>query len=179
MPSYGRQAAGMGSAVSRGSLEVMSELKGSPAAPRAWAKLLEHYLGGLGYPKATMGLLFCGDRRSHSLNKSWMGKDRPTDVLSFPLTEGRPKPGFAGHLGEVVINLPYIRRKLGRYADTLESEAAFLVLHGTLHLIGIHHDSARQEAAMWRISRRNFPPPPAVLRGLALTKKTRKPSRAH
>lgn len=167
MRSRGPLKAGMGSFVFKGELELSSELKSFPLPQKAWASLLRYYLKSLGIPKASLSLLVCGDARSRALNKAWRRKDKPTDVLSFPLNEGKVRKGFAGSLGDIALNLPYARRKNGRFAGTLEGELAFLTLHGLLHLCGMHHDDPKSEAAMWRLSRRLFPPPPALLKRLA------------
>lgn len=159
--------AGVGSFVFKGSLEVSSELEGFKARPEAWKALLRHYLRALDLPSATLSLSFCGDARSKTLNRQWRKKNRPTDVLSFPLNSGRVKKGFKGGLGDLVINVSYSRRHAGRFADEFGAELAFLALHGLLHLTGRHHDSPAEEASMWRLSRKVFPPPDRLLRGLA------------
>jgi probable rRNA maturation factor len=136
-------------------------------SPAAWKALMRHYLGALGMPQASLSLLICGDARSRKLNREWRRKDRPTDVLSFPQLPGKAPQGFKGQLGDLALNLAYTRRKLGRFAPDMAGEAAFLLLHGMLHLSGRHHDTPRDEAAMWRLSRRLYPPPPALLKRLA------------
>jgi probable rRNA maturation factor len=168
MLNRGLKAAGMGSIVFKGEMTVRCELPSVHLDASAWKALMRHYLRRLGLPRATLGLLICGDARSRSLNRLWRRKDKATDVLSFPLQEGRVKPGYRGQLGDLALNLPYTRRSLGRFAPTLHAEAAFLVLHGILHLCGQHHDSPRQEARMWRMSRQLYPPPPALMRRLAI-----------
>ena len=170
MLKQGRATAGMGSLVFRPEISLTNELKSVALESGAWKSLARYYLRRLQMPRAGLGLLICGDARSRALNLRFRRKDRPTDVLSFPLNEGRLKKGFAGELGDVAINLPYARRKLGRFAPTLHEETAFLFLHGILHLSGYHHDSPAEEARMWRLSRSIFPPPAALSRRLRISR---------
>ncbi|MBX4199854.1 rRNA maturation RNase YbeY [Candidatus Parcubacteria bacterium] len=67
-----------------------------------------------------LSLVFIGDTRSHRLNLSYRGKDKPTDVLSFPLSKAS---------GEIFINL----KKSARFG------VGFLFIHGILHLKGFEH----------------------------------------
>jgi probable rRNA maturation factor len=163
MRNNGPATAGMGSFVYKN--EFRSEIRGKPSKPGPWLGLLGHYLKALGMPEASASILICGDARSRSLNLAWRGKDRATDVLSFPLNEGKIKKGFKGPLGDIVVNFSYAKRHRGRFAGSLQGELGFLLLHGLLHLAGYHHDTPRQEAAMWRLSKTLFPPPSGYLKG--------------
>jgi probable rRNA maturation factor len=80
--------------------------------------------------------------------------DRATDVLSFPALTSRPGRGFCGHLGDLALDWPYVRREFPRFEETLSAETALVLLHGCLHLSGRHHDHPREEALMWRLQRR-------------------------
>ena len=85
------------------------------------------------------------DEEIRRLNRDWRGKDRPTDVLSFPLQEG----AFAGvgdALGDVVISLPTARRQAGENGFTLVEEVDRLLVHGILHLVGYDHEVSPREA---------------------------------
>jgi probable rRNA maturation factor len=113
-------------------------------------------------------------RESRALNRRFRGKDKATDVLSFPSVEGRVPRAFSGYLGDLALCLPYAWRKRERFDPDFGGEAAFLLLHGLLHLHGQHHDTPTQEAAMWRLQRRWHPlwrAHAAALRRLAPTLK--------
>jgi probable rRNA maturation factor len=136
------------------------------SVPRAaLAELLKAYLQALGLPRAGLALQLVGDADSRCLNLRFRGIDAPTDVLSFPAQERVPR-GFDGYLGELALDLPYAWRKRGRFHPRFEGEAAFLLLHGLLHLSGRHHDTPAQERALWILQDRHFPPAPAQLLGL-------------
>ena len=136
---------------------------GVKARPEPVKALARHYLKRLKRPRGSLSILLCKDAQSRRLNRRFRGKDRPTDVLSFPAFQ---KPLKAGPLGDLALNLPYIRRKAPRFADDARGDFALLLLHGILHLLGYHHDNARAEAALWRLKARHFPPPARLLKGL-------------
>jgi rRNA maturation RNase YbeY len=73
-----------------------------------------------------------GDRTMARLNRRWMGRSGPTDVLSFPLDE-------PDTLGEVIVSAPVCRRQAAGRGASFEEELALLVIHGVLHLCGLDH----------------------------------------
>lgn len=126
--------------------------------PRAALKnVVRDYLRALGLGGASVTVLLCGEAASRRLNRKHRGLDQPTDVLSFPAESGRVPRGFDGYLGDLALCLPYAWRKRGRFSRNFAGEAAFLLLHGLLHLSGRHHDTPSQAAALWRLTRRLHP----------------------
>ncbi len=79
------------------------------------------------------------------LNAEHMGKDGPTDVLSFPLDDGDPVPGVPALLGDVVICPAVALTQYADHAGTFDDEMALLVVHGILHVLG--HDHAEPDEA--------------------------------
>jgi probable rRNA maturation factor len=101
-----------------------------------------------------------GAARMRTLNRSYRGKDKPTNVLSFPV---QPHPATRGAeplpLGDVVICPAVLRREAREQGKAERAHWAHLVVHGALHLVGYDHehdDEAR------RMERREI----AVLRAL-------------
>lgn len=102
--------------------------------------------------------LLTSDRRLRQLNRQFLGKDYPTDVLSFP------SPAPDGSLGEVAISLPRARDQAKACGHAVEQEVAILLLHGLLHLLGHDHESDR--GAMRRLEtrwRRRLGLPPGLI----------------
>ena len=93
-----------------------------------------------------LSLVLSGDRLLQRLNRDYRGKDKPTDVLSFP-GEG----GEAG-LGDIVISVETAERNARSLGRTLPQELDVLALHGLLHVLG--HDHETDDGTMDRLERR-------------------------
>ena len=81
------------------------------------------------------------------LNRRWRGKNRPTDVLSFPQDAD-------GLLGDVVISVETARRQAIEQRTTVGREADRLLIHGLLHLLGYDHERSPAEARRMRLRER-------------------------
>ena len=77
------------------------------------------------------------DKEMKKLNKKYMGRDYPTDVLSFEIKEKQEDGSF--YLGDIVVNKDQAKRQAGEYGNDFEEEISELVAHGVLHLLGVHH----------------------------------------
>ncbi len=86
-------------------------------------------------------LRIVGEREGRALNKAYRGKDRATNVLSFPYGDGR---------GDVVLCHPVIEREAREQDKSLAAHYAHLVIHGLLHLRGYDHKRRSQAARMER-----------------------------
>ena len=82
-----------------------------------------------------VALVLTGDRAVRTLNARYRGKDKPTDVLSFP------GPGGALGLGDIVISVETAARNARGLRRTLPQELDVLALHGFLHCLGYDHDT--------------------------------------
>lgn len=100
--------------------------------------LAEH---GINQP-VELSLMVVGDRKIRELEKKYFGEDKVTDVLSFPQMEGKVMPGEEDKLvlGDVVVCYPQAKRQALKLNRLLDDEIEFLVNHGVLHLLGVHHD---------------------------------------
>jgi probable rRNA maturation factor len=90
-----------------------------------------------------------GPRESARLNARFRGRDRPTNVLSFPAPD-MPAARGARPLGELVVCPQVLRAEARRQAKTLRAHWAHLIVHGTLHLVGYDHLGARDAQRMER-----------------------------
>jgi len=99
-------------------------------------------------------------RESQQLNKQWRGKDKPTNVLSFPAADVGRAARVTEHvpLGDLVICADVVRREAERDGKRVEAHWAHMVIHGALHLAGYDHE--RGERDRMRMERREI----AVLR---------------
>ncbi len=93
-----------------------------------------------------LSVTLVSDRRMRALNRQWRGKDRPTDVLSFP------QHGAA--VGDVVISLDSARRQAREGGWSLAAELRRLLAHGLLHCLGYEHGTRAQARRMAAAERR-------------------------
>ncbi|MBI3248070.1 MAG: rRNA maturation RNase YbeY [Deltaproteobacteria bacterium] len=106
---------------------------------RQWMRrILRH----LSQPQAELSLALVTDSEIHRLNRQYRGKDKPTDVLSFPLADA-VQPTL---LGDVVISVETATRQAQRRRHSLPEELQTLLIHGILHLLGYDHEISRSEA---------------------------------
>lgn len=94
---------------------------------------------------AQAALLLTDDARMHALNRQWRGKDKPTDVLSFPAD-----PIDRPFLGDIAIGLGVSAADARAMGKPFADHLAHLIVHGLLHLLGHDHeteaDAERMEA---------------------------------
>lgn len=88
-------------------------------------------------------VLLTGDERIRSLNRDFLGHDRPTDVLSFP--DGDVLPSGTRLLGQIVVSLDTARLQAEEAGHSEVRELEELVLHGVIHLLGYDHSSDQGE----------------------------------
>ena len=112
-----------------------------------------------------VALLLTDDDEMHTLNRDWRGKDKPTNVLSFPGLEGghaallppeAPRP-----LGDIVLAYETCIREADEQGKPFAHHVQHLVVHGVLHLLGFDHEREDEAAAMESLEIR-------VLAGLGL-----------
>jgi probable rRNA maturation factor len=107
--------------------------------------------------RAEVSVRIVGLNEMRRLNRLHRGKDRPTDVLSFPQGEGwrmpRPPKGPIP-MGDVVICWPVTKKQAEKRGIPPREEAEMLFVHGLLHLLGWDHDGPRKERAMFDMQNR-------------------------
>ncbi|KAL2641506.1 hypothetical protein R1flu_009093 [Riccia fluitans] len=91
-----------------------------------------------------LSMLLCNDTYIQKLNREWLGKDSPTDVLSFPQDQ---IPGLTPHLllGDVIISLETAARQAEERSHSLLDELRILLVHGLLHVIGFDHERGPED----------------------------------
>jgi probable rRNA maturation factor len=124
---------------------VRTEHPRGGAAVRRLRVKARAYLVALGRRDAELSILVTGDVGIRRLNRRWRGKDRPTDVLSFPLSD---PPGLGTLLGDVVISLDTAARRAGEDARAVQRELDRYLAHGLLHLLGFDHERQADAAVM-------------------------------
>ncbi|MCI0619995.1 rRNA maturation RNase YbeY [Candidatus Wolfebacteria bacterium] len=98
----------------------------------------DHILGA----SYTLSVVYVGERRSQTLNRTYRGKDHPTNILSFPLAHNE---------GELFITLPLAEKEARRYRRTPKEHIRALFIHGCLHLKGLRHGATMdREEKRWQ-----------------------------
>ena len=113
------------------------------AAIAAIAESAFHQLGS-GPRSVELSVRLTSDAEVHALNSEWRGKDKPTNVLSFPMAEpedldGSDDAGPELMLGDVILARGVCVAEAADKGISLENHAAHLMVHGTLHLLGYDH----------------------------------------
>ena len=102
-----------------------------------------------------VSLTFTDNEGIRELNREYRGRDRATDVLSFPMYDfaAGEEPDEIGDfvtLGDIVVSLERARSQAEEYGHSFEREAAFLCVHSTLHLLGYDHELSPEDDADMR-----------------------------
>jgi len=91
-----------------------------------------------------VNVLLTSNQRMRNLNRKFRGKDKPTDVLSFPAS---PVNNHVNVAGDIAVSLDIARENARNLGHSLETELKILFLHGLLHLAGHDHESDGGEMA--------------------------------
>jgi len=103
-------------------------------------------------PRLSASVLFTSDAEVHTLNREWRAKDKPTNVLSFPMIPRPtlltlPADGAPELLGDLALACETCTREAQDKGVTLADHAAHLLVHGLLHLAGHDHENSSEAAA--------------------------------
>lgn len=114
---------------------------------RFFRRIIENALRALKHTAPVeVSVSLVGPARMRSLNKTYRGTNKPTDVLSFPLG-GQGVPGYTVRvLGDIFICEACARVDAEREGMTLERRMAWLTVHGLLHILGYDHERSAAEA---------------------------------
>jgi probable rRNA maturation factor len=93
-----------------------------------------------------VSILLTDDAAVQELNRTWRGKDKPTNVLSFPAAPQPRHGGAATPLGDVVLAYETLVRESAEQSKPLQNHLAHLLVHGTLHCLGQDHEIGEAEA---------------------------------
>jgi probable rRNA maturation factor len=88
------------------------------------------------------------DDKLKELNNQFLGKDTPTDVLSFPADEFDPDTELS-YLGDIIISFPTAQAQAVAAGVSTAAELQLLVVHGMLHILGHDHSTSGEKARMW------------------------------
>ncbi|MFS0850214.1 rRNA maturation RNase YbeY [Novosphingobium panipatense] len=139
-------------------IDIEEPWNGLGTAGTDWADLAEAALEALGQvapeldnPRLTASLLFTSDAEVHVLNREWRAKDKPTNVLSFPMLQREDLLSLAPDgppemLGDLALAGETCAREATEKGVPVEHHASHLIIHGLLHLAGHDHEISDDDA---------------------------------
>ncbi len=137
-------------------------------------KTIETVLDYTKFPyEVDVTLTITDDTYIHQLNLEHRGKDKATDVLSFPMIDWpspcayayletqidslvNPETGYV-ILGDIVLSMDHVNAQAAEYGHTFEREFSFLIVHSMLHLLGYDHENTDDEIIMIREQKNIMP----------------------
>ena len=93
-------------------------------------------------------LLFTSDDEIQLMNRDWRGKDKATNVLSFPAPDMPLPQGEMAPLGDVVLAYGTVSREAAEQGKNATEHACHLIVHGVLHLLGYDHETDQEAEEM-------------------------------
>jgi probable rRNA maturation factor len=122
--------------------KVLVKKKVKGVESKLLSKIAHRALEVLGLNRAELSIVLVSDPQIKRLNKLYRNKDKPTDVLSFPI--GEKVNGWL-ILGDIVISVDTARRQAKEFGYSLEEELKRLLVHGLVHLLGYDHELGGEE----------------------------------
>ncbi len=107
------------------------------------------------YSDFDLGILFTDNKTMQRFNNDYRGKDKPTNILSFPyhtkINAGEriePKTREDKNLGDIIIALPYVKEEAEKEKKSINHRLCELLCHGICHLLGYDHDTEETDKVM-------------------------------
>ena len=113
--------------------------------PHLIRRILKGILAELELKNPEISILLLDDPQIRALNREYREKDKPTDVLSFPMldeTSGKIQPQL---LGDIVISVETAEKQAHNRKSALYKELCILLIHGMLHLLGYDHERSKKD----------------------------------
>jgi probable rRNA maturation factor len=123
-----------------------------PSLRRATRTILKH----LGRPKDEISIMLVDDREIRNMNRIYLKRDRPTNVIAFPMQEGPFSDLHPQVLGDVVISIETAARDAEKEGMALEDEILYLLIHGILHLLGYDHEGSAARSRSMDLKQRKI-----------------------
>jgi probable rRNA maturation factor len=137
-------------------IHYRNEVRASGVDARALKQTLHKLLTEANEPNSSISVTLVDDETIRELNRDHRGKNKSTDVLSFPLChpERSRRTGPEVLLGDIVISVDTARRQAADYDAPLQNELYRLLIHGLLHVLGHDHEEPEERSRMESEERR-------------------------
>lgn len=137
-------------------IHYRNEVRGSGVDARALKRTMQSLLAAVDEADSSISVTLVGDSAIQQINREHRGKDKPTDVLSFPMFDDTMVDPEIDErlLGDIVISIDTARRQAADYDAPLQNELYRLLIHGLLHVMGHDHMEPEERAEMEAEERR-------------------------
>ena len=108
---------------------------------------LKRLLKELGFKDSEVSLLLVDDDQIREINKNYLQRDRPTNVISFAMTDGAFGDVHPEILGDIILSVETAARDAMACDIDFMDEVEFLLIHGLLHLLGYNHENVESNEA--------------------------------
>ena len=136
-------------------IEFRNDVRNSGVDAVALTSTAKKLLGAVDENDSAISITLVDDAAIRALNREYRGKDKATDVLSFPMYEpGEAHVGEERFVGDIVISIDTARAQAAEYDAPLQNELYRLLIHGILHLLGHDHMEPDERAEMEAEERR-------------------------
>ena len=126
-------------------VSVLNRQDRVPVDRRKIGAAARRILKTLGYEGYELTVVLVDDREITRLNRQYFRRNRPTNVISFPMMDDSPVSLRSRILGDIVISAETAQRDAGEAGEKAEDEILFLMIHGILHLAGYDHEGTKGE----------------------------------
>jgi probable rRNA maturation factor len=107
---------------------------------------LRRILNHLGCRGGEVNVVYIDDEKIRKYNREYLGRNKPTNVISFSMAEGEFGNLDAQVLGDILISVESAERDAADFSFELHEMLDYLMIHGVLHLLGYHHESDVESA---------------------------------
>jgi probable rRNA maturation factor len=111
---------------------------------------LKKLFADLDLHEGELSVLFTDDKRIAELNRQYLKRNGPTNVLAFPMLSGTPSHRLSGMLGDVVISVDTALSESRELGEPVQRTMDRLLIHGILHLLGYDHEASPKQALQMR-----------------------------
>ena len=126
-------------------ISVLNRQDRMPVDRRKIGAAARRILKALGYGGYELTVVVVDDPEITRLNRQYFRRNRPTNVISFPMMDGTAAYLHAKLLGDVVISAETAKRDAEEVGKKTEDEILFLLIHGILHLAGYDHEKIKED----------------------------------
>ncbi|PKN05728.1 MAG: rRNA maturation RNase YbeY [Deltaproteobacteria bacterium HGW-Deltaproteobacteria-9] len=129
-------------------IHIENRQKAVKLDPRRIRRVVHKLKKILNCPDQEISLLFVDDEQIRQINRQYLNRDHPTNVISFPLREGDYGDINPQVLGDIVISAERAFQDAAAGDLSLNDEIDFLVIHGLLHLLGYNHEGGNKKESI-------------------------------